>query len=62
VLAAAALVERSLAELNAIAVEPPRLLLSGGGAAALQPWLPPHELAPALVLEGLRRWAAHAGH
>lgn len=61
VLAAAALVERSFDELQRTSSVPPRLLLSGGGAATLRPWLPPHVHAPALVLEGLAHWAAHAG-
>jgi type III pantothenate kinase len=60
VLAAAALIERSYDELRT-AQPAPRLLLSGGGAAALRPWLPPHLHAPALVLEGLAQWAAHGG-
>jgi len=34
----------------------PKLLLHGGGAGALLPWLPKAELAPSLVLEGLARW------
>jgi type III pantothenate kinase len=60
-LAAAALVERSLLELSTRSAASARLLLSGGGAAPLRPWLPPHEFATELVLEGLGRWAAHAG-
>lgn len=35
----------------------PRLLLHGGGAAALLPHLPDAVFAPALVLTGLARWA-----
>lgn len=61
VLAAAALIERSFDELSALSPAAPRLLLSGGGAAALRPWLPPHWHAPVLVLEGLAHWAAHGG-
>lgn len=37
---------------------PPRLLLHGGGSAALSPQLPDAVSAPALVLEGLARWVA----
>jgi type III pantothenate kinase len=36
----------------------PRLLLHGGGAAALLPHLPDAIFAPALVLTGLARWAS----
>src|SRR5690606_11535094 len=54
--AALALVERSLqAATQAGAV--PRLLLHGGGADALRAALPQAVPAPALVLEGLGRWA-----
>lgn len=53
VLAAAALVERSHAELADRTGATPRLLLTGGGAAALREWIPPHELVPDLVLDGL---------
>lgn len=35
----------------------PRLLLHGGGAAALLPHLPDAAFSPALVLTGLARWA-----
>lgn len=59
-LAAAALVERSHAELAQRASATPRLLLAGGGADALRAWIPLHELAPHLVLEGLARWATVA--
>jgi type III pantothenate kinase len=61
VLAAAALVERSAAELAGIAGTAPSLLLTGGGAAELQPWLPPHQRIDDLVLHGLARWASVAG-
>jgi type III pantothenate kinase len=57
--AAVALVERSLrlgAELLGV---PPQLLVHGGGAAPLLPLLPPAEYRPALVLDGLARWAVH---
>jgi type III pantothenate kinase len=52
-LPSAALVERSLAELAQQAGRAPRLLLGGGGAAPLRPWLPPHEFEPELALAGL---------
>ncbi len=55
--AAVALIERSL-RLSGLAA-PPRLLLHGGGAAALLPWLPQAEYRPAMVLDGLAVWAAH---
>lgn len=55
ILGAVALIERSLVELTRDAGHPARLLLSGGGAAALRDWLPPHEIRPQLVLEGLAR-------
>lgn len=58
--AALALVERSLA----LAVDGngrvPRLLLHGGGSEALLAHLPEAIHAPALVLEGLARWARGA--
>jgi len=57
-LAAAALVERAAARLAAKVAEPVRVLIAGGGAPALSPLLGiEHELAPALVLEGLARFA-----
>jgi type III pantothenate kinase len=55
--AAIALVERSAAEARARVSEPPALLLHGGGAAALRPWLPGALDTPHLVLEGLAVWA-----
>jgi type III pantothenate kinase len=58
-LAAVALVERSLATLREEAPDA-GLLLAGGGAGVLTPWLPAHERVPALVLEGLARVAAAA--
>ncbi len=61
VLGAAALVERSAAELEGVAGIAPALLLTGGGAAELQPWLPPHQRIDDLVLHGLARWASAAG-
>ena len=52
--AAAALVERAAARLEARLGEPPRVLVAGGGADALTPLLDiAHERVPALVLEGL---------
>jgi len=57
--AAVALVERSLrlgAELLGTA---PALVMHGGGAVPLLPLLPEAEHRPALVLDGLARWAVH---
>jgi type III pantothenate kinase len=59
VLAAAALVERSLGELARRSGAEPSLWLTGGGAAALRSWIPAHRMMPDLVLEGLACWAAH---
>jgi len=57
--AAVALIERSLGhgagQLGAV----PALLMHGGGAAPLLPLLPAAEYRPALVLDGLARWAVH---
>jgi len=55
--AALALVERSLQTATAQAGTTPRLLLHGGGGAALRAQLPQAIDAPTLVLEGLARWA-----
>lgn len=55
--AAVALIERSLREAAARLGRTPALLLHGGGAPALQPWLPQARPHPALVLEGLALWA-----
>jgi type III pantothenate kinase len=55
--AALGLIDRSVAAATALLAEPPRLLLHGGGARALMPHLPHAGHAPALVLEGLARWA-----
>lgn len=55
--AAFALVERSVAEATRILGAPPRLLLHGGGADPLHAHLKDADLRPALVLEGLARWA-----
>jgi type III pantothenate kinase len=59
VLAAAALIERSHAELAHRAGASPRLVLTGGGADALRAWIPAHQVVPTLVLDGLARWVAH---
>jgi type III pantothenate kinase len=59
-LAATALIERSLHELERIAGTPAALLLTGGGAAPLRPWLTAHEAVDDLVLYGLAAWAAQA--
>jgi len=55
--AAIGLIEHSLHAARAALARRPALLLHGGGAEALWPWLPSAELAPALVLEGLACWA-----
>jgi type III pantothenate kinase len=56
-LAAASLVERSLARLQRAVAQPSRVMLAGGGAAELLPALGvANELLPDLVLEGLARW------
>ena len=55
--AALGLIDRSIAAAAALLAGTPRLLLHGGGAHALLPHLPHAEHAPALVLEGLARWA-----
>ena len=55
--AALGLVERSLAQATDLLGSAPALLLHGGGAEALRPGLPHAVHAPALVLEGLARWA-----
>ncbi len=55
--AALGLIERSLHEAGARLGAAPALLLHGGGAEALRPWLPPAAaVAPSLVLEGLACW------
>ena len=54
--AAIGLVEQSLASAARLLGETPRLVLHGGGAAALAPRLPAGDLHPDLVLEGLARW------
>ena len=55
--AALGLIDRSIAAASALLSEPPRLLLHGGGANALLPYLQHASHAPGLVLEGLARWA-----
>lgn len=54
--AALGLIERSLAEAARRLGGMPRLLLHGGGAAALQAHLPQARMRPDLVLSGLARW------
>ena len=56
--AALGLIERSLQQAGRELGQAPALVLHGGGAAALVTHLPHARLAPALVLEGLARWAA----
>ena len=55
--AAVALVERSLEQAALRLGRRPALLLHGGGGEDLLPWLPQARWQPALVLEGLARWA-----
>ena len=55
--AALGLIERSLRLAGETLSEVPGLLLHGGGAAALAGHFPQAQYAPALVLEGLARWA-----
>ena len=55
--AAIGLVEHSLAAAGRELGVAPRLVLHGGGAAALAPRVPQPTLRPHLVLEGLARWA-----
>ncbi|RDZ27202.1 type III pantothenate kinase [Lysobacter silvisoli] len=55
--AALALIERSLAQAQALLGARPALLLHGGGAQELPPQLPEAQPAPSLVLEGLAIWA-----
>jgi len=53
---AVGLIEHSLHAARVQLGRMPTLLLHGGGAQALLPWLPKAELAPSLVLEGLACW------
>lgn len=57
--AAVALVERSLAQAEALLQAPVRLVLHGGGAPALLPLLPQAMHRPPLVLDGLATWAGY---
>ena len=49
--------ERSLEQAALRLGRRPALLLHGGGGEDLLPWLPQARWQPALVLEGLARWA-----
>jgi type III pantothenate kinase len=67
--AALALIAQSAQAAKAMLGTAPRVLLHGGGAAALHPALDDAMLAPALVIEGLASWAralapatAHRAH
>ena len=55
--AALALIERTAVQARDLLGDAPALLLHGGGAAALLPYLPGAELAQNLVLDGLALWA-----
>ncbi|HEX2082798.1 MAG TPA: type III pantothenate kinase, partial [Xanthomonadaceae bacterium] len=55
--AALALIEHSLTQAQALLGDTPALLLHGGGAPDLLARLPQAESVPALILEGLARWA-----
>lgn len=57
VLAGAALIENAVNALSARLGGPVGLVVSGGAADALRPFLPPHEFRPELVLEGLALWS-----
>jgi len=59
--AAIGLIEHSLRSASEQLGRAPKLLLHGGGAEALLPWLAQAELAPSLVLEGLARWTRAVG-
>ncbi len=56
--AALALIEQSRHAAVALLGIPPRILLHGGGAAALAPALPDAIVSPSLVLEGLAQWSS----
>jgi type III pantothenate kinase len=60
VLGACALIERSAEELAQHDGSDVRIVLTGGGAPPLRPWLMPHSHRPDLVLEGLVTWIEHA--
>lgn len=57
--AAVALIERSRAKAARLLGHVPALLVHGGGAPALMPLLEDAHYQPALVLDGLARWAVH---
>lgn len=57
--AAVALIERSVQQATTQLGSLPALLVHGGGAAPLLPLLPAADYRPALVLDGLARWAVH---
>lgn len=59
--ASLALVERSGEAARGACGGPVSLMLHGGGADALLPWLPEAVHVPALVLQGLAHWARGAG-
>ena len=59
--AAVALVERSLRQAQQLLGSEPVLVVHGGGALPLLPLLPDADYRPALVLDGLARWAVHHG-
>jgi type III pantothenate kinase len=54
-----ALIERSRAQAARLLGHLPALLVHGGGAPALMPLLEDAHYQPALVLDGLARWAVH---
>lgn len=57
--AAVALIERSRVHAASMLGHLPALLVHGGGAPALLPLLGDARFQPALVLDGLARWAVH---
>ncbi|KRG70801.1 pantothenate kinase [Stenotrophomonas terrae] len=57
--AAVALVERSLRQAQSLLGTLPQLVVHGGGALPLLPLLADADYRPALVLDGLARWAVH---
>ena len=56
VLAAVALIERCRTRVCEQLDQDVKLVVSGGGADGLRPWLDAHDYRPQLVLEGLARW------